>query len=73
MSCTDSVIHHHQIISNYGAGWGVDNDDGSAYYKVRSNVMYQGGGLKSDYGGHAKHFYNNLFLTADQCADVCNQ
>ena len=35
--------------------------------------MYQGGGLKSDYGGHAKHFYNNLFLSADQCADVCNQ
>jgi hypothetical protein len=28
------------IFANYGAGWGLDNDDGSSWYEVWSNVFY---------------------------------
>ena len=43
-----------------GSGYGVDNDDGSAYFDIRDNVFYAGSGLKSDYAGHDKHFHGNL-------------
>lgn len=28
------------IIASYGAGWGVDNYDGSSWYEVSKNVFY---------------------------------
>ena len=37
------------IVSNYGAGFGVDNDDTSSYYNINNNVFYLGGGVKCDY------------------------
>ena len=40
-------------------------DDGSAYYEIRRNVLVAGSGLKSDYSGHDKHFYDNLGIGLD--------
>lgn len=40
------------IFSNYGAGFGVDNDDTSSYYKIFNNYFVGGGGVKCDYAGH---------------------
>jgi len=57
-----NVIASNFIISNYGAGFGVDNDDTSSYYKIHTNVMYMGGGIKCDYDGHEKRFYDNLMV-----------
>ena len=28
------------IFANYGAGWAVDNDDGSSWYEITRNVFY---------------------------------
>ena len=39
----------------------IDNDDGSSYYKIRSNVEVYGG-HKSNFGGHNKLRYNALNL-----------
>lgn len=33
-------IRYNFLISNYGAGFGVDNDDTSSYYKIHHNFMY---------------------------------
>lgn len=33
-------IWRNLIFANYGAGWGLDNDDGSSWYEVWSNVFY---------------------------------
>lgn len=55
------------MIANYNSVLGVDNDDGSAYYKTHSNfVAYSGthplfGGMKNDFGGHDNHHYNNIY------------
>jgi len=55
-------INNNFIISNYGAGFGVDNDDTTSYYKIYSNFFYLGGGVKCDYAGHEKRFYENVML-----------
>ena len=55
-------IRNNFLISNYGAGFGVDNDDTSSYYKIHHNFFYLGGGVKCDYDGHEKRFYNNVML-----------
>lgn len=57
-----NVISSNYIIANYGAGFGVDNDDSSSYYKIHGNVFYLGGGVKCDYDGHEKAFYNNIMV-----------
>ena len=36
------IIENNYMISNYGSGYGVDNDDGSAYFDIRNNVFYEG-------------------------------
>ena len=36
------VIEENFFLSNYGSGYGVDNDDGSAYYEIRNNVFVAG-------------------------------
>ena len=52
-------IHHNFLIANYESSMCVDNDDGSAYYKIHDNVCH-GGGHKSDFAGHSKSTYNSL-------------
>ena len=55
-------IFNNFFISNYNADEGVDNDDGSGYYKTHDNFfVYGGNGLKSDFGGHDNHHYNNIY------------
>ena len=39
------------IMINYGAAQGVDNDDGSSWFRVHHNVWYDSIGFKMDYGG----------------------
>ena len=58
----DNIITKNMIVSNYGAGFGVDNDDSSSYYRIHSNLFYMGGGVKCDYDGHEKSFYNNVMV-----------
>ena len=67
------VIEQNYLISNYGSGYGVDNDDGSAYFDIRDNVFYSGSGLKSDYAGHDKHFHGNLGIAISMPCGVGTQ
>jgi len=67
------VIEHNYFISNYGSGYGVDNDDGSAYFDIRYNVFYGGSGLKSDYAGHDKIFHGNLGIALSTPCGVGTQ
>ena len=41
-----NTIEKNFLFSNYGSGFGVDNDDTSSYYNITSNVFYMGGGVK---------------------------
>jgi hypothetical protein len=61
------------LISNYGSGYGVDNDDGSAYFDIRFNVFYEGSGLKSDFAGHDKLFHGNLGVALNTPCGVGTQ
>lgn len=48
---------------HHGRQWAIDNDDGSAGYLARRNVLAYGDyGLKSDYGGHDSTHVGNLYL-----------
>ena len=50
------------IVANYGADGGcLDNDDGSSYYAISSNVCFYGG-HKSDFDGHDKVSRGNLHV-----------
>jgi len=64
-------IHHNFLIANYESSMCVDNDDGSAYYKIHDNVCAWGG-KKSDFAGHDKWTYNSLqiFPKKDACIKV---
>ena len=67
-----NVIANNFFTANYGAGFGVDNDDTSSYYKIHDNFFFLGGGVKCDYDGHEKRFYNNLMLgTSAGCWHTC--
>jgi hypothetical protein len=39
-------IRHNLIFANYGASQGVDNDDGSSWYRIHHNVFYMADGFK---------------------------
>eukprot|EP00051_Salpingoeca_urceolata_P028110 m.485050 g.485050 ORF g.485050 m.485050 type:complete len:808 (-) comp23643_c0_seq1:142-2565(-) len=55
-------IHHNFLIDNYSPQEGVDNDDGSAYYKTHDNFLVYGGqGMKNDFGGHDNYHQNNIY------------
>lgn len=56
------TIASNLIFANYGASQGVDNDDGSSWYHIRSNVFYTAEGFKMDYGGHDSVYEDNLVL-----------
>jgi len=53
-------IHHNFIVANYNGFKGVDNDDGSSWYKISFNFMVGGWMHKSNYGGIMKHTFGNL-------------
>ena len=49
-------------ISNYNAESGIDNDDGSAFYKTFNNFFpYGNNGLKSGHGGNSNYQYGNIY------------
>lgn len=50
------------IFANYGASQAVDNDDGSSFYHIESNAMFNSEGLKMDYGGHDSIFRANFVV-----------
>jgi len=62
-----SNVSRNFFISNYNSFDGIDNDDGSSYYDIASNVFYMGEGLKSDYRGHGKRYHDNLNIGAGVC------
>eukprot|EP00041_Stephanoeca_diplocostata_P030730 m.937263 g.937263 ORF g.937263 m.937263 type:complete len:254 (-) comp23814_c0_seq3:1177-1938(-) len=64
-------IYSNFFIANYESSMCVDNDDGSAYYKIHDNVCH-GGGHKSDFAGHSKSTYNSLEIgpKRDACISV---
>ena len=57
------TIAFNLIFANYGASQGVDNDDGSSWYHIKSNVFYTSEGFKMDYGGHDSVFEDNLVMS----------
>jgi len=59
-----TTIERNLIVANFGAGWSVDNDDGSSFYAIQDNLFYDSDGLKMDYGGHDSTFLNNLVITS---------
>merc|ERR1712100_588837 len=64
-------IHHNFFIDNYSPQEGVDNDDGSAYYKTHDNFLVYGHqGMKNDFGGHDNHHYNNIYAFAGRAMGV---
>ena len=64
-------VHHNMIVANYAADGGcLDNDDGSAWYKIHDNACLFGG-HKSDFDGHSKWSFDNLHLYANVYGDRC--
>merc|ERR1712070_412814 len=64
-------IHHNFFIDNYSPQENVDNDDGSGYYHTHDNfLVYGGNGMKTDYGGHDNHHYNNIYAYAGRALGV---
>ena len=55
-------IYYNFMIANYHSTYAIDNDDGSNYYKTHDNFFAYGSrGMKSDFGGHDNHHYNNIY------------
>ena len=64
----DIHIHQNLLLGNYNAICSIDTDDGSSYIQVYDNVLaYASAGLKSDFGGHAEAYSNNLLAYVGQC------
>ena len=62
------------IIANYGSQEAIDNDDGSCYFKTHGNLLvYGGGGLKSDWGGHSNYHFNNIYAFVHGCMSTVKQ
>jgi len=50
------------MLANYNSQEAIDNDDGSCYYQSHHNFLaYSGNGMKSDFGGHDNHHFNNIY------------
>ena len=65
------VIRDNLISATYGASQGVDNDDGSSFYRTHRNVFYAADGFKMDYGGHDSSFTSNLIIVAAYDGQRC--
>ena len=55
-----SNVHNNFIFANYGGSQGFDTDDGSAWYNIYNNVMYNALGYKNDYGGYNVNYHDNI-------------
>lgn len=58
------------LVQNFffsGSPFSIDTDDGSDWLNVSSNVVYKQPLFKVDYGGHSKHFSNNVALYGAGC------
>ena len=66
-----TTVSHNMIWANYGSSQGVDNDAGSSFYHIASNVFYSADGFKMDYGGHDSAFSSNLVLTLPYDSQNC--
>ena len=65
-ACTEVYrVIRGDAVRGSGSGYGVDNDDGSAWYEIYGNVFVGGSGLKSDYSGHDKNWHSNLGIGLD--------
>ena len=40
------IKYYSHLIPNQGAGWAVDNDDGSSFYDIFDNVFLDSNGFK---------------------------
>ena len=56
-----SHVTHNFIVANYGASQGFDTDDGSSWYNISANFMFEADGWKMDYGGHDSIISHNVF------------
>merc|ERR1712228_681277 len=67
-------IYENMMIANYDGQEGIDNDDGSAYYKTHDNfLVYSGNGMKNDFGGHDNHHFNNIYGYCGKCFGIVGQ
>ena len=44
-----TTVSHNMIWANYGSSQGFDTDDGSSFYNISNNFMYQAGMYQSYY------------------------
>merc|ERR1712160_52669 len=66
-------LHHNFFIDNYSPQEGVDNDDGSMRYYTHDNFLVYGGqGMKTDFGGHDNHHFNNIYAYVGRAMGVTN-
>eukprot|EP01083_Nonionella_stella_P085976 238584_1 len=67
-------IYLNFMVSNYGATYQVDNDDGSLWYNVHDNLLVYGEtAFKSNIGGHDIHHWNNIYAYVNQfCINFFN-
>lgn len=66
-------IHNNFFIDNYSPQEGVDNDDGSCYYKTHDNFLVYGyQAMKTDFGGHDNHHYSNVDAYMTTALGLCD-
>jgi hypothetical protein len=64
-------VTHNLIWANYGSSQGHDTDDGSSWYNISHNFMFQADGYKMDYGGHDTVIQDNIFWKEGGDAQDC--
>ena len=65
-------IYNNFLIANFNAGWGMDTDDGTAYFNIFNNFFHQSLGLKNDYGGYFMNYFNNINIITDSYYNCWN-
>jgi len=66
-----SEVSSNFIIANYGASQGFDTDDGSSWFDIHDNFLYQSDGKKMDYGGHDCAFHDNIVFVEGKDGQNC--
>ena len=68
-------INYNFVVANYGSLFGIDNDDGSAYYETHHNFISYGEreALKNDFGGHDNHHHHNIDAYLPLGFGICPQ
>ena len=58
----DDVLSGNFFVANYQAGFAIDNDDASMFYRAHGNfLVYGDNGLKADFGGHDNVHFENIY------------